>query len=187
MRTALPVGVAMLALSVAAMLVHAGGSEIEPSVGQGSPLQRGPSKPARDTEPCSVARIIDGDTIECDDAGRIRLIGVDTPELSQDPEGTMAAQALADLIPVGTVVDIEGDVEPRDIYGRLLGYVWYDGALVNWTLVRNGWAVLLTYPPNVQYVEWLTAAQRQAREEARGLWAIDGFACLPRDRRRGVC
>jgi micrococcal nuclease len=54
-------------------------------------------------------------------------------------------------------------------------------------LVRLGWAVVTTYPPNVQYVDWLTAAQKQAREESVGLWAVNAFDCLPGDRRRGHC
>ncbi|NIR40655.1 MAG: hypothetical protein GWN07_32915, partial [Actinobacteria bacterium] len=70
---------------------------------------------------------------------------------------------------------LELDVERRDRYGRLLAYVWADGAMVNWQLVRQGWAVLLTYPPNVAYVEWFTSAQRRAREEQVGLWATPAF------------
>ncbi|KPK78327.1 MAG: hypothetical protein AMS25_16040 [Gemmatimonas sp. SM23_52] len=147
----------------------------------------GPRAPIRQTTSCVVGHIVDGDTFECSGVGRIRLIGMDTPELSQAPFGAMATQALAALIPVGASVELERDVELRDQYGRLLAYVWTDGLLVNWMLVRQGWAVLLTYPPNVQYVEWLTAGQRQAREDRVGLWAIDAFECLPVDRRRGRC
>lgn len=147
----------------------------------------GPPAPIRQTTTCVVSRIVDGDTFECRRAGRIRLIGMDTPELSQAAFGAMATQALAALIPVGSSVELERDVELRDRYGRLLAYVWADGLLVNWMLVRQGWAVLLTYPPNVQYVEWFTAAQQQAREDRVGLWAIDAFDCLPVDRRRGRC
>lgn len=147
----------------------------------------GPPSPARETRSCAVTRIVDGDTIECRGVGRIRLIGIDTPELSQAPYGTKAAQTLAALIPPGTTVEVERDVEPSDRYGRALGYVWHRGAMVNWTMIRQGWALLLTYPPNVQHVDWLTDAQRRAREERRGLWAVDGFACPPAERRRGRC
>jgi micrococcal nuclease len=134
-----------------------------------------------------VSRIVDGDTFECSSVGRVRPIGMDTPELSQAPYGGMAAQALRSLIPVGSQVELELDVEPRDRYDRLLAYVWADGVMVNWLLIRLGWAVLLTYSPNVQYVDWFTEAQRLARQEGVGLWAIDAFECLPRDRRQGRC
>lgn len=153
----------------------------------GLALDAGPTAPVRETGACVVTRIVDGDTVECRGAGRVRLIGMDTPELAQEPFGRRAAQALAELIPVGTRVRLERDVEPRDRYGRLLAYVWTDSLMVNWAMVRLGWAVTLTYPPNVQYVEWFTAAQQLAREGREGLWAVDAFECLPRDHRRGRC
>lgn len=143
--------------------------------------------PVRGTEPCVVSRIIDGDTFECDTGLRVRLIGIDTPELSQAPYGAQAAQALAALMPVATAVELERDVQPTDRYGRLLAYVWRDTLMINWAMVRNGWAVLLTYPPNVQYVERLQEAQRSARDEGVGLWAVGGFDCPPSERRRGRC
>lgn len=152
-----------------------------------TPPVSGPTQPVRQTYSCLVTRIVDGDTIECSRMGRVRLIGMDTPELSQPPFGAQASSALATLIPPGSPVQLEQDVETRDRYGRLLAYVWADSALVNWRMVREGWAVLLTYPPNVQYVDWLVAAERQAREERRGLWATGGFDCRPVDRRRGRC
>ena len=149
--------------------------------------QGGPPAPVREPQPCQVTRIVDGDTIECAPFGRVRLIGMDTPEAGQQPFGEMATEALNQLLAVGSEVALEPDVDARDRYGRVLGYVWADGVMVNWALVRQGYAVLLTYPPNVQYVDWLTAAQTAAREERLGLWAIDGFACLPIEYRRGRC
>lgn len=153
----------------------------------GSPTDSGPRHPVRQTFSCTVTRIVDGDTIVCGRAGRIRLIGMDTPELSQAPFGVQASSALAAMIQPGSDVQLEQDVEARDRYGRLLAYVWLDGTLVNWRMIREGWAVLLTYPPNVQYVDWFTDAQGRAREEGRGLWATGGFDCPPVDRRRGRC
>lgn len=143
--------------------------------------------PVRETERCVVTRIVDGDTFDCRGGPRVRLIGIDTPELSQVPYGAQASEALAELMPVGTEVALERDVELRDRYGRRLAYVWRDGAMVNWAMVRNGWAVLLTYPPNVQYVDRFEAAERAARAEGVGLWSVGGFECAPSDRRRGRC
>lgn len=150
-------------------------------------MDSGPSHPVRATFGCKVARIVDGDTIECTPAGRIRLIGIDAPELSQAPFGAEAAATLATLIPPDSHVLLEQDIEGRDKYGRLLAYVWRVRTLVNWRMIREGAAVLLTYPPNLQYVDSFTDAQQRAREEARGLWASGGFNCLPVDRRRGRC
>ena len=151
------------------------------------PTEGGPPLPAMRLSACVIVRIVDGDTVDCRAQGRVRLIGMDTPEMSQEPFGAEAAAALAELIPVGTTVGLEPDVEPRDRYNRVLAYLWLDSVMVNWVLVRAGWAVLLTYPPNVRYVDWLTQAQRVAREEKRGRWASGGFECMPVERRRGRC
>jgi micrococcal nuclease len=59
--------------------------------------------------------------------------------------------------------------------------------MINWRMVREGWAVLLTYPPNVAYVEDFTDAVRLAREESRGLWGVGGFECPPADHRARRC
>jgi len=175
-------------LSLAAILAGLSGTTTaqQPGPPADTSSEAGPRRPTRATVPCEVSRIVDGDTIECRDGARVRLIGIDTPELSQEPYGAMARDALAALLD-STTVALEPDVEPRDRYGRVLAYVWVDGSMVNWALVRGGWAVLLTYPPNVQYAEALAEAQRLARQGGDGLWAIGGFQCLPRDRRRGLC
>jgi micrococcal nuclease len=143
--------------------------------------------PVRAISNSTITRIVDGDTIECGRRGRVRLIGIDAPESDQEPFGSQATAALSALIQPGSVVQLELDVETRDRYDRLLAYVWSDGLLINWALVRQGWAVLLTFPLNVQYVDWFTEAERRAREEGRGLWAVGGFDCQPVDRRRGRC
>lgn len=147
----------------------------------------GPTGPRRQTYSCTVSRITDGDGIVCDRIGRVRLIGMDTPELDQQPFGRQAAAALATLVPVGSQVQLESDVEARDRYGRVLAYVWVGRTMANWRMVRDGWAVRLTYPPNVQYVDAFSDAERRAREERRGLWATGGFDCTPAAHRRREC
>lgn len=159
--------------------VGAGGNEESPAAAL--------SRPIRETEPCAVERIVDGDTLVCRGGLRVRLIGIDTPEMSQEPFGEQARGALAALVPAGSEVLLERDVDLNDQYGRRLAYVWRDGVFVNWQMLRGGWAMLLTYPPNVQYVEHFEQAQRLAREQGRGLWGTGGFACAPVDRRRGRC
>lgn len=153
--------------------------------GESPPVALG--RPRRETEPCTVVRIVDGDTLDCEGGLRVRLIGIDTPEMNQRPFGEQAREVLTGLAPVGSSVQLERDVELADQYGRRLAYVWRDGVFVNWQLVRGGWAMLLTYPPNVQYVEQFQEAQRRARETGQGLWATGGFDCAPVDRRRGRC
>jgi micrococcal nuclease len=69
------------------------------------------------------------------------------------------------------MVRLEFDVQERDRYGRLLAYVYLeDGTFVNAEILRQGYGVLLTVPPNVKFAEEFLEIQRQAREAGRGLW-----------------
>jgi micrococcal nuclease len=61
-------------------------------------------------------------------------------------------------------------VERRDRYGRLLAYVYVGEVMVNAELVRQGFAQVATFPPNVEYQELFLKLQREAREAGRGLW-----------------
>jgi micrococcal nuclease len=137
--------------------------------------------------PCVVARVVDGDTFDCRDGRIVRLLGVDSPERRQGDAGRLARQALLRRLPVDRRVRLESDVAATDRYGRVLAYVWTGETLVNEALVREGWAVLYTVPPNVKYAERLRRAQNEARAGRAGLWAGDGFACLPRSYRRHEC
>jgi micrococcal nuclease len=137
---------------------------------------------------CRVTRISDGDTIYCGNEGRIRLLMIDAPELSQGTAGKEAQKTLAHIMPVGTAVSIETDIQQRDTYGRILGYIYLrDGRMVNEVMARSGYVTALVYPPNVKYVERIRSAVRDAQQAKRGLWATDFFKCSPRDYRAGRC
>ena len=137
---------------------------------------------------CRISRIADGDTVYCGSAGRIRLLMIDAPELSQGQYGYDAKEKLEDILPVGTEVTVETDVRPRDTYKRLLGYVYLpDGRMVNEEMALTGYVTALVYPPNVKYVERIRNAVAEARRARRGLWATRFFDCSPRDYRAGRC
>ena len=136
------------------------------------------------SQSCTVAKVSDGDSIRCRDGARVRLIGIDAPELDQDPFGPRSRAALE---PGGTVVTLEFDVQPRDQYGRLLAYVWRNGRLVNEQQVADGYAATLTVPPNVRLAERFREALTSARDRRAGLWAENGFECRPEDHRRKRC
>lgn len=136
---------------------------------------------------CVVEQITDGDTIICQGIGSIRPIGMDAPELSQEPFGTAATGAMASHLPVGSTIQLEFDSDRRDDQNRLLAYVWFRGDMINWMLVRKGWAVALPFPETSRYAVAFEAAERAAEREQRGLWYVDGFRCRPRDRRRNIC
>jgi len=126
----------------------------------------------------AVVRVVDGDTIvvQVDDSEEtVRFIGVNTPE-TKHPEkpvecyGEEASAFTESLLPVGSSVRLELDVQERDKYGRLLAYVWLDGTMVNEVLLSEGYAQVMTIPPNVRYAERFLEAEREARAEGRGLW-----------------
>ena len=147
----------------------------------------GPPLPRAGLSACLVTTIRDGDTIECKGRGAVRLIGIDSPERDQDPFGTMATAGLRALIAVRDTIQVSGDREARDQYGRLLGYLWRGGVSVNFLMVRQGYAVALEYYPNTSYAEWFRAAEALAEQEQRGLWKLDGFDCRPSKHRAGLC
>jgi micrococcal nuclease len=134
-----------------------------------------------------VLRVADGDSFRCSDGRRVRLIGIDSPEREQRPFGSKAQQALLGILPPGSGVILEYDVGLNDRYGRLLAYAWTGSTLVNEAMVRGGWAVLYTVPPNVKYAERFRRAQNEARARGTGLWAERGFDCAPADFRRRKC
>ena len=136
---------------------------------------------------CVVRRIVDGDTFYCEDGRKVRLIGIDSPELGQGESGRDARDALQSLMPLGRSVRLEGDAAPRDRWGRTLAWAWSGSRLVNEAMVRGGWAVLYTVPPNVKYAGRLERAQKEARGAGAGLWKESGFGCLPSDYRRNQC
>ncbi len=135
-----------------------------------------PSLP--DGEDEVVERVVDGDTIKLSDGRRVRLIGVDTPE-TVDPRrpveclGAEASAHTKELLPPGTRVRLEFDVERFDRYERTLAYVYRldDGLLVNLDLALQGFAEQLTVPPNVARADQFAEAVATARSEGRGLWS----------------
>ena len=136
-----------------------------------------------------VTRAIDGDTVELADRERVRLIGIDTPESrfnaklerdmkhSKHDAATIIAMGKRASFFTKTLVEgkrvmLEFDAERRDRYGRLLAYVYLpDGRMLNAELLREGYAQVYTFPPNVKYVDEFLRLQREARENKRGLWA----------------
>lgn len=124
-----------------------------------------------------VVRVIDGDTVDVVFDGqqhRVRYIGIDTPE-TVDPRlpvecfGREATQRNRELVEDKTV-ELEKDISETDRFDRLLRYVWVDGQMVNALLVEEGYAVVVSYAPDVKHQELLLELQSEAREAERGLW-----------------
>jgi micrococcal nuclease len=144
----------------------------------------GGSDAARPAGTAVVVRPVDGDTVVVEIDGQeepVRLIGIDTPEsVAEDRPvecyGPEAKVRLAELLPPGSVVRLERDVEARDRYDRLLAYVHRatDDAFVNRVLVDEGFAESRAFPPNTTRQAELDAAESEARGTGRGLWSACG-------------
>lgn len=147
--------------------------------------QASQSTVATQSAPVKVTRVIDGDTIEISAIGgpaiggvsgqKVRFIGIDTPE-TVDPRvpvacfGKEASDETKSLLE-GKSAILEKDISETDKYGRLLRYVFVDGLFVNDYLVRQGFAQVSTYPPDIKYQDQFLAAQKEARDNNRGLWS----------------
>jgi micrococcal nuclease len=134
-----------------------------------------------------VIRVIDGDTIEIEGGRKVRYIGVNTPE-SVDPRravqcfGEEAKEYNKQLVEE-RFVRLEKDISEIDRYGRLLRYVYRiiddnsaqenqkkEERMVNEQLVEDGYARIMTIPPDVAHIEDFKKAERIARTQKRGLW-----------------
>lgn len=121
-----------------------------------------------------VVKVIDGDTIEVEGKKKVRYIGINTPEL-HDPRkkvecfGKEAAIMNSDLVE-GKEVRLEKDISETDRYGRLLRYVYIGDLFVNDYLIRQGYAYVSSYPPDVKFAQQFKEAEKEARENNRGLW-----------------
>ncbi len=141
----------------------------------------------------TVTRVVDGDTIDISPSveglSRVRLIGMDTPEVyfGTQPYGPEAS-AFAKQEVEGEEARLELDVQKVDPYGRLLAYVYLPkGGMFNEMILEEGYAQVATFPPNVKYVDRFLAAQREARAANRGLWGLSaGELCQQSDRGNGI-
>jgi micrococcal nuclease len=143
--------------------------------------------PARAGSALPEARIVkvnDGDTVVLRMEGKnyhTRLIGIDAPEMGQEPWGEKAKKHLRELIKGSSgMVRVETDITKYDKYDRLLAYLWVDEkTMLNELMLRDGYAVLFTIQPNSKQVDRLKKAQHAAREKRLGIWGPDGLAERP--------
>lgn len=124
-------------------------------------------------QPTKIIRVIDGDTVVTESNQKIRLIGIDTPEINTDnPKkclGQIAAAKMKELVE-DKYVTLEKDVSDTDKYNRLLRYIWLDGKLINETLVSEGYAQIDIVNPDIKYKQVFSDAQVQAKNHSLGLW-----------------
>ncbi|MCX5711715.1 MAG: thermonuclease family protein [Candidatus Omnitrophica bacterium] len=142
-----------------------------------------------------ITKVIDGDTLRLENGERVRLIGIDTPEVhpnnklyrdvkrtGQDADSIMemgkAALEFTKKLAEGKNVSLEFDVQKRDRYERLLAYVYVLGSdkkkntaiFLNAEIIKAGYAGLMTIPPDVKYTDLFQKLYKEARKNKRGLW-----------------
>lgn len=150
-----------------------------------------PQKPGEKLK-AVAKRVIDGDTLVIYYQSReetLRLIGIDTPEMSENEKVTEEAKRsgkdvktllemgkeatlfVRGLVKPDDQLTVELDVQLRDGYSRLLGYVFLkDGRMLNEEILRAGYAEIVTIPPNVKYIKRLYNAYLEGKENRRGFW-----------------
>ena len=132
----------------------------------------------------TVESVHDGDTIRAHvdapnavvtdlESTRVRLIGLDTPEISPAVEcwGGEATASLTALLPPGSTVWAAADLEVLDQYGRHLLYLWTpDGRFVNAALVAQGDGAVMVFAPNTLHEQLFRSLEAEASAAGRGLW-----------------
>lgn len=142
-----------------------------------------------------VRYVTDGDTVVLENNQRVRLIGIDTPEIENkkygregEYYGEEAKQFLKQLIE-GKDVRLEDGYEPFDKYGRGLAYVYLGNLFVNAELVRLGYAEVFRIF-DFEYKNQFLELERQARSQGLGIWAegtmAPGVTVGNKDRRSEV-
>lgn len=136
----------------------------------------------------TVESVHDGDTLRARVAApnavvadlestRVRLLGIDTPEISSPPDcwGAEATAKLSALVPAGSTIWVMPDAEVHDQYGRTLLYVWTpDGRFVNGELVAQGDARVEVYSPNRTHEDLLRSLETTAAASGAGQWSACG-------------
>ena len=136
-----------------------------------------------------VSRVVDGDTLKLSDGRRIRLIGVDTPELHYSEKLLRdARKSHTDIKTIQAMgqkasdftkklcearkVRLEMDAGRFDRYGRTLAYVYLeDGTFVNAKILEEGYGQVMTVPPNVKNADYFLKMEKEARQNRKGLWS----------------
>lgn len=166
MRAPLRQAVLRSSLALALAAAVAGCSTPQPV-----PARLGIPVPA-DAQEAVVVRVVDGDTLQLRGRGvgplpadrtRVRVLLIDTPEVHIEQEclGEQAYDRAEQLLPEGSTVRVLADRDPEDRFGRSLLHVWN----------ADGVNEVLVVRPNELWLEQFEAAEREASEASRGLWA----------------
>ncbi|MGH8511156.1 MAG: thermonuclease family protein [Gammaproteobacteria bacterium] len=156
---------------------------------QGAPLQ---CAPAGIDEYAAIRYVIDGDTVVLADRRKVRLIGINAPEIGREGRRSQALAepargALKRLLAGQSRVGLQYDRQQRDRFGRQLSHLSLrDGTNVQAWLLERGFATALIFPPNLDYVECYRDAERAARRSNLGLWKLARYKPVDAGRVAGL-
>jgi len=129
----------------------------------------------------SVSHIIDGDTFITTDNTHVRLLGIDTPEIdyetnNHEPGAVNARALLIQFLSQANQIGLVFDKESRDQYGRTLAHVFLvNGTNLQAELIKSGYAVPYTFPPNLMFTDCYYALAQTARNNNQGVWNYSAF------------
>lgn len=128
-----------------------------------------------------VQKVYDGDTLLLNDGRKIRLLGINTPEIEHSRQaaqtgGDVARKWLTEQL-LSRRVRLEFDQQKQDKYKRYLAHIFTgQEEHINLELVRLGLATTSIYPPNLKYVPELLAAEQSAEAKQLGIWQFSDYA-----------
>lgn len=150
-----------------------------------APAAQGSECPAdRIDEEAQVAFVYDGDTVRLKDGRKIRLAGINAPEVARqakagEPMADEARAYLSQLLDSGSSVRLRYEQQRRDRYGRLLAHLFtQDGSNIEERLLGEGLAQQLVIPPNTWQSGCYQRVEQRARKQRRGLWSLDYYQPL---------
>jgi endonuclease YncB( thermonuclease family) len=128
-----------------------------------------------------VIRVLDGDTVVLSDTRKVRLLGINTPEMGyrgkpNEPGASRAKEYLKSIV-LNKEVMLEQGVEQKDKYERTLAHIFLQNKQhINLTMIESGLATLSLHPPNIKYSKELVVAQKSAEKSGLGLWSMSKYA-----------
>ncbi len=130
-----------------------------------------------------MAKVHDGDTLQLADGRKLRLIGVNTPELAREerpaqPLAEAARDALRRRLGPRARLALHYDRQRRDRYGRLLAHAFHEGRNLSAWLLRRGYGAVVAVPPNLDYHECYRRSEQEARAQGRGIWRLPYYRPL---------
>jgi endonuclease YncB( thermonuclease family) len=133
-------------------------------------------------EQVPIEYVIDGDTVILTDKRRVRLIGINTPELSHNSNkpsevgAELARKSLIQLLHNQPQIQLLYGTERLDNHGRTLAHIFLNNGLnIQAEILRQGLAMPLRIAPNLALINCYSTASLNAKKEKRGLWALSRY------------